>query len=162
MYWKMFGAYWKCTGILLSRNVRTLSCSFYTSLHRILHHIPFLGNNSSTSSILPRVIFSTSSTSQLFPLCKMDTESCVQLVCFKSFLTYHLFISTILGTNGLNSADLPLSNKQTNKQNLTYPFQSSSSKMWLFIAFTHPFPQQLHGFLSILTTYSVVILAHNN
>jgi len=25
------------------------------------------------------------------------------------------FISTILGTNGLNSADVPLSNKQTNK-----------------------------------------------
>jgi len=26
--------------------------------------------------------------------------------------------STILGTNGLNSADVPLSNKQTNKTNL--------------------------------------------
>jgi len=27
-----------------------------------------------------------------------------------------MFISTVLGTNGLNSADVPLSNKQTNKQ----------------------------------------------
>jgi len=36
-----------------------------------------------------------------------------------SFLTYLICsTSTILGTNGLHTADVPLSNKQTNKQNI--------------------------------------------
>jgi len=36
------------------------------------------------------------------------------LVYFKSFLTYLIcFISTILGTNSINSAVAPLGNKQT-------------------------------------------------
>jgi len=39
------------------------------------------------------------------------------LLYYTSFLTYLVYpASTILGTNGLNSADVPLSNKQTNKQ----------------------------------------------
>jgi len=42
-------------------------------------------------------------------------------ICDPAFPGYFLercvcSISTILGTNGLNSADVPLSNKQTNKQ----------------------------------------------
>jgi len=41
---------------------------------------------------------------------------CVLLIYYKSFLTYLICsTSTILGTNGLNSADVPLSYKQTNK-----------------------------------------------
>jgi len=40
--------------------------------------------------------------------------------------------STILGTDGLNSADVPLSNKQTNKQNMTPPSSISHFKLTSF------------------------------
>jgi len=58
----------------------------------------------------------------------------ILLLYYKSFLTYLICsTSTILGINGLKSADVPLSNKQTNKQtnkNFTKNIKASAYKFY--------------------------------